>query len=218
VTIACIAYPLPMNAGAPGSAVTGSLSRLTGAPRPTVAGTFVMHQSSTAEHAQWVQIIDWQGGGLVVDRLRRVGPGIYRTTQPIPIGGKWKSILRVANGRSLRAVPIYLPRDPAIPARGVPASAHFTRPFEREKRILQREAVGGPPGLATVAYVLLLAIVAAWIGGLVWGMRRMQARGTRGVDSPGSPGSPGSPRSPDSSGGAGSTRPPRVALPLGGAS
>jgi hypothetical protein len=186
--IACIAYPLPMNAGAPAS-VTASLTTLSGhGATRDVAATFRLRPASTAEGSEWVQVIDWQGGGLVVDRLRRVAPGVYRTTRPIPVGGKWKAILRVSNGRSLRGVPIYLPADPGIPARGIPASAHFTRPFQREKRILQREAIGGPAGLDTVAYLLLVAIVGGWFAALVWGMGRLQSssgrRGTAPADGP----------------------------------
>jgi hypothetical protein len=185
---ACIAYPLPMDAGPPGS-VTASLSSVPGSGVSTAAaarspeasravqGMFTFSPPSAADHAQWVQIIDWQGGGLVIDRLRRVSEGVYATTRPIPVGGKWKAILRVANGRSLRGVPVYLPNDPAIPAVGVPASAHFTRPFEREKRILQREAVGGPAALETIAYLLLVLIVAGWLGSIVLGLRHMGLAG-----------------------------------------
>lgn len=89
------------------------------------------------------------------------------------MGGNWK-ILRIANGRALRGGPIYLPNDTAIPAKGVPAAAHFTRPFEREKHILLCEAVGDPPGLATITCLLLLAIVTGWLAAMVWGMRQLQ--------------------------------------------
>ena len=85
----------------------------------------------------------WQGGGLVVDRLHRVAEGVYQTTKAIPVYGKWKTMLRLENGRGVRAVPIYLPADPAIPAKAVPARDSFTRPFVRDKKVLQREAVGG---------------------------------------------------------------------------
>jgi hypothetical protein len=110
-------------------------------------------------------------------------------------------MVRIATGRALIAVPIYLPDDPGIPARGVPASARFSRPFEREKRILQREAVGGPAGLSTIAYLLLAAIVAAWLSAFVLGMRWLQRNSTAGESSS-----------------AGGPRPPRLAVPrLGGA-
>jgi hypothetical protein len=180
----CIAYPLPTDAGSPASAIA-TLRTLTPGPHRTVAATFRFASANTADDAQWVQVIDWQGGGLVVDRLARVAEGVYSTTRPIPVGGKWKAILRVANGRSLRGVPIYLPADPDIPAKGVPASARFTRPFEREKQILQREAVGGPSALSTVAYLVLALVVLGWLSALVYGMRRLQLSSSAGDTPPG---------------------------------
>jgi len=109
-----------------------------------------------------------------VDRLKKIGPSSWRTTQPLPVYGKWKSMLRLENGRGVRAVPVYLPEDSAIPAKEVPATAHFTRPFVRDKKILQREAVGGSTWLATPAYLLLLAIAAVWLVTLGWGLRRLE--------------------------------------------
>jgi len=165
-----------MNVG-PASAATASLHAVSRDGEPAVQGTFTLSPRNTADGAQWVTAMSWQGGGLVIDHLRRVSEGVYTTTEPIPAAGKWKSLLRIANGRALRAIPIYLPNDPAIPAVGVPASAHFTRTFVREKRILQREAVGGPAGLSTVAYVLLAGIVSGWIAAIVAGMGRMGGGG-----------------------------------------
>ena len=45
-----------------------------------------------ADDAEWLTVTAWQGGGLVVDRLERVGPGGYRTTEPIPVHGNWKAL------------------------------------------------------------------------------------------------------------------------------
>jgi len=69
---------------------------------------------------------------------------------------------------------VYLPEDTAIPAKEVPAKAHFTRPFVRDKKILQREAVGGATWLTTPAYLILLAIAAVWLVALAWGLRRLE--------------------------------------------
>ena len=62
-----------------------------------------------------------RAAGLVVDRLRETAPGVYRTTKPLPIGGDWKTMIRLHKGYALTALPIYLPADPAIPVGGVPA-------------------------------------------------------------------------------------------------
>jgi hypothetical protein len=168
----CIGFPLPMNAGKPTTA-TITLRDVHPAPKRTVAANVTVSPRNAADNAQWVTVTAWQGGGLVVDRLRRVGPGRFATTQPIPAYGEWKAMLRVENGRAVRAVPIYLPADPAIPAKGVPATAHFTRPFVRDKKVLQREAKSGVGWLAIPAYLVLLGIVALWLAVMAWGLRRL---------------------------------------------
>jgi hypothetical protein len=48
-----------------------------------------------------------------------------------------------------------------------------TRPFVADKAVLQREAVGGSVGLQRLAYALLLAVAAAWLCTLGWGLRRL---------------------------------------------
>jgi hypothetical protein len=91
----------------------------------------------------------WRCGSLVVDRLERVGDGVYRTSQPIPAYGKWTAMVRMEHGRAVDAVPIFLRADPAIPAKGMPATSHFTRPFVRDHAVLQREAKSGTTALAS---------------------------------------------------------------------
>jgi hypothetical protein len=173
VAIFCIAFPLPMSSGSSASA-TVALKTLNPPPNRTAAATIRISPASAVKDSQWLTMTAWQGGGLVVDRLHRIGPSTWRTTEPIPVHGKWKAMLRLENGRGIRAVPVYLPRDPAIPAKEVPATAHFTRPFVRDKKVLQREAVGGSTWLATPAYALLLAIAAVWLVTLGWGLRRLE--------------------------------------------
>ena len=176
VAIFCIAFPLPMTSGQHATA-TARLHTVTPGSDRTVAGTFTIRPASLADDPQWLTALAWQGGGLVNDRLAEVHPGVYRTTEPIPASGDWKSILRLANGRALTAVPIYLPNDPAIPARGAPAKAHFTRTFVRDKTILQREFVGGPVWLTLPGYLIVLAIVSGWLVMFGMGLRRMDEFG-----------------------------------------
>jgi len=103
-----------------------------------------------------------------------VSPGTYETTRPIPVYGQWKAILRMENGRALQAAPIYLPEDSAIPAKGVPAANGVTRSFLRDKKILQREAVGGSAWLEVPAYLVLFGIATLWLVGLGFGLRRLE--------------------------------------------
>src|SRR5947209_1066923 len=176
--IACIAYPMPMTSGAPARA-TVALRTIHPAPQRTVSATVALTPRDAARNAQWLTVTAWQGSGLRVDRLREVSPGVYTTSRPIPVYGKWKAMLRLENGRGVRAVPIYMPADPAIPAPGFPARAHFTRAFVRDKKILQREAVGGSTWLQTPAYLLLLAIAAGWLFALGRGLGRLRRAPSR---------------------------------------
>jgi hypothetical protein len=126
-----------------------------------------------AENAEWFNVTAWQGGGLVVDPLRRLGPGLYRTTKPIPLHGDWKTLLRLHEGNSLAAVPIYLPRDAAIPVGEVPAPNHFQRSFGNEHQLLQREQKGGSPVLVAVAYSCVVAISFGLLALLAWALHRL---------------------------------------------
>jgi hypothetical protein len=179
VALFCIAFPLPMNAGGKAQA-TVALTTVDPGPNKTVNATIHLDPANAAKNSEWLTMTAWQGGALQVDRLKKVGPGTWRTTQPVPVYGKWKAMLRLENGRAVRALAVYLPEDKAIPAKGVPATAHFTREFVRDKKILQREAVGGAGWLALPAYLLLLAIAAVWLAALTWGLRRLEV--TAGED------------------------------------
>jgi len=81
-----------------------------------------------SDDPNWVSVLGWQGGvanerGIFVDPLEKVGPGHYRSNQPMPISGTWKTLLRVHDGHMLTAVPIFLAADPGIGAKEVPAEA-----------------------------------------------------------------------------------------------
>src|SRR3954452_13223152 len=128
---------------------------------------------SAADDAKWMTTTTWQGGGLVVDRLERVRRGVYRTNRPIPVHGSWKAEFRLHKGRSLLGVPVYLPEDPAIPARAVPARPAFERAFVRDKDILQREAKTGAAALTVLAYGVVLLITLSILGLIAWALVRL---------------------------------------------
>src|SRR5918998_129405 len=89
--------------------------------------TVTLDPADFPDDPAWVQITAWQGDGLVVNALERTGEGAYRTTEPVPLHGTWKTLLRIHDGRTLTAMPIYLPEDEAIPAKEVPAEDGMTR-------------------------------------------------------------------------------------------
>ena len=126
----------------------------------------------------------WQGGGLVVDDLERIGPGTYHTSEPIPIDGEWKTGVRLHVGDSLTTLPVYLPDDPAIPAGEVPAADTFTRGFVADHEVLQREQQPAAPAVTAIAYAVVLAIAVGLLLLLAWGLHRLAvaAPGPRGPE------------------------------------
>jgi hypothetical protein len=137
-----------------------------------------------ADDANWLTATSWQGGGLVVDRLERVSPGVYRTTAPMPLDGDWKTMIRLHAGDALTALPVYLPADPAIPVEGVAARPELERAFGDEVKLLQRERKTDVAGwLWGVAYAAVLAIALAFLAALIWGVHRV-SREPRASTSP----------------------------------
>lgn len=132
-----------------------------------------------SDSPNWVSILAWQGHlenqrGQVVTNLEKVGPGHYRTTEPVPVWGTWKTLLRLHDGDMLSAVPIYLAGDPGIGAKEVPAEASMTRPFVGEITILQRERKPDTPQtLWLVGCLVVLVCTLTLIGGLTWGAGRI---------------------------------------------
>jgi hypothetical protein len=138
-----------------------------------VEATVRIDPPSAATDAEWFDVTAWQGGGLVLDPLKRTAPGVYRTTKPIPVHGNWKAMIRLHDESSLTALPIFLPKDGAIPVGETPAPAHFTRSFGDEHQLLQREQKGGSPLLVVVAYSTVAAIALSLLVLLAWGLHRL---------------------------------------------
>jgi hypothetical protein len=144
------------------------------APKREVKATVKIDPAEAAANPAWLTATAWQGGGLAVNRLDQVGPGTYRTTEPIPVNGDWKALIRLQRGDEVIGVPIYLPRDVAIPAPKVPAPDRFTRAFTADHSILQREQNQDVPGwLDLAAHLVVLAIALSLLAGLGWGVGRI---------------------------------------------
>jgi hypothetical protein len=171
------------------------------APHREATATVRLEPSDAADGANWLYVLAWAGGDRrVVDRLRRVGDGLYRSTQPIPLYGSWKVGLRLNNGRSRGAVPMRLPVDEGLPnaqqqlpavataaeleralrksaGAELPAPASFTRPFGDDNLIVLREAKGDVAGwLWGVAIGLTGLLWGAFTVGLTLGLGRMARR------------------------------------------
>jgi hypothetical protein len=167
IVVLCLTYPLPI------SDLEGSarlmLDRLD-APKSSVTAT--LDPPQLADDSLWFNVTAWQGGGSVVEPMRALGNGRYRSG-PVPIEGEWKTLMRLHTDSAIVAVPIYLPRDPAIPAAEVPARGEVARDFVRDKQILLREAKETPSWFSWVGNGALGLIALVWMTLITWGLRRM---------------------------------------------
>ncbi|HEX8054886.1 MAG TPA: hypothetical protein VF517_18020 [Thermoleophilaceae bacterium] len=185
--VAALGYTLPVSEGTPTTARV-TLDEVRAAPNREVVATATLDPPDAADGAEWLNVTAWQGGGSRIVRMREVGPGTYRSAGPIPVDGSWKAILRLHSGNRIVGVPIFMPRDTAIPAAEVPASPRFERAFALDRKNLQREQKDGVPGWLTLAgYLTVLAIASAMIAALTVALARLggaRARSGRGAATP----------------------------------
>jgi hypothetical protein len=178
VLVAVIAWGLPISSDGPDRAQV-TLTEVQPRPEREVDATVRIEPADAAEDAHFLNITAWQGGGSVVSELERTGPGTYRTTEPIPVYDGWKALIRLHKDDALVGVPIYLPKDEAIPAPLVPAEESFSRPFVRELEILQRERKDDVPGaLSLIAYLTVAAIAAVLVVLIAWTLLRLEGEET----------------------------------------
>ncbi|MGY1808164.1 hypothetical protein ACI8AF_12415 [Blastococcus sp. SYSU D00669] len=157
---------------------TMGIEEVTDSPRTGVV-TVQLVPDDAVDDPAWAQITSWQGGGLVVDDLEEVGPGTYRTTEPVPLDGTWKTMLRLHDGRVLTAVPIWLPEDPVIGAEEIAATDGVTREAIPEKELLQREQTDDAPRwLWGASSLVVLACTLAILAAISWGVGRYSRRGS----------------------------------------
>jgi hypothetical protein len=174
VLVAVIGWGLPISSDGPDRAQL-TLTEVQPRPDREVDATVRIEPADAAEDAHFLNVTAWQGGGSVVSELERTGPGSYRTTEPIPVYNGWKALIRLHKDDALVGVPIYLPKDEAIPAPLVPAEESFSRPFVRELEILQRERKDDVPGaLSLIAYLAVAAIAAGLVVLIAWTLLRLE--------------------------------------------
>ena len=181
---AMLAFPLFTKADSDVSAAVALTNVETGAKR-TVNATITLTPRDAADKANWLTITSWQGDGqLITDRLKRVSQGIYRSTQPVPVHGEWKTIVRLHVGRSISGLPIYAPQDRAIPAPGVAAPARFERDFFSDRQLLQRELKPQGDWITNAAYGTVLVFALGLLSLLAWGVHRVGTTAGRRRESP----------------------------------
>jgi hypothetical protein len=156
-----------------------------------------------ARRGMSISTIAWQGGGVVSNVMEEIAPGVYRTTQEIPLGGSWKTATRMQLDRRMLAVPIELPADPGIPVGGYAhASGPVTEQMKNELVVLQRERRDDvATWLWAPAIVLVLGGIALFTIGLGVAVARVGLRVTPDDDdraasaaAPPNPAASGAPR------------------------
>ena len=178
--VACVAITLPITTGDRVTAEV-TLREVGAAPARTVEATVKLTPADAADDAAWFTATSWQGGGLVVDRLRKTGrPGTWQTTQPIPVHDSWKTTLRLQRGSDVLGLAVYLPQDDAIPAAEVPAEPSFAREFILDKKLLQREQKQDVPSYLWLLGYLVVGLLAALAilciaAGTSWAARKAKA-------------------------------------------
>jgi hypothetical protein len=176
----CIAIPLSTDDGEPIRASV-ALEETRPAPQREVLATVRLDPPDAADDAEWLHAMAWQGGGSRLVELDEVGPGVYRTAEPVPVYGDWKANVRLHTGDAILAMPLYLPEDPGIPAREVPAEPRFERSFQLDHEVLRREERGAAPWLTGAAYGVLAAVALAWLAAIVAAVTRLERVGPAAV-------------------------------------
>jgi hypothetical protein len=172
--LVALAIPLPRTGG------DGTRAALV--PRPAGPGAVdlavAIDPPGAARDAQWFEVLSWQG--RTPGRTRQIahlrpagGAGRFVADRTIPVGGNWKSMLRLARGSHLMGLPVYLPPSPPAGRPGVPVAAR-AGVMPADTFLLQREATGGPAWLEATAYTALAVIVAVWLALVAWALRRAE--------------------------------------------
>lgn len=125
--------------------------------------------------AEWFQVFAWQGGGRLQEPMQYVGRGTWRSPEPVPITGEWKSMLRIHDGSSMRAAPIRFNYDRFVDAPPIPARSREDFAFAREQQYLMREYRGGNRGLILPGYLVHLATWLVFLGFALFILRRFAA-------------------------------------------
>jgi hypothetical protein len=175
--LAALFFCVPRSAD-PGVSATVSLDRVATGSEPTAYVTMKLQPADAAEGARWFEATAWQGGGLITARMDKVADGTYRSREPLPMYGRWKSMIRLHQGqRDLVASWIYAPEDLKIEKPAIQVSNGQTVEFINEQQVLRREErTDVPRWMWNGGYGLLAVVGSLEIFGIAW----LVGRGARG--------------------------------------
>jgi hypothetical protein len=163
-----------------GVSASVTLHDVVSGPNRSAIVTARLNPPDAAKDATTLNAIAWQGRGLTVNRLKEIGPGVYQSTVPIPMHGKFKTLIRMQVGNALMGLPIYAPADDAIPVPGVAAPLAFVRPFVSDHKLLQREAKTKNAAITTGAYAVIGFFTLLLLVMLAWGLHRIRVTASPG--------------------------------------
>jgi hypothetical protein len=132
-----------------------------------------------AQGADWFEMNSWQGGASAQNPLVQVSPGHYRSAQPVPTGGTWKTLVWMAKGPVMMATAVSFPVDLQYGQAPVIPKAVQTVQFSASSSWLMRESHDGAVWPAVLAYTGLFGMTAVWLGLLVAGFASVN-RGSGG--------------------------------------
>jgi NAD(P)-dependent dehydrogenase (short-subunit alcohol dehydrogenase family) len=157
-------------------------SNVTAVVRTTPAGpgqvnvSVTLDKPAVAVDPNWFEVFAWQGGSLVRSHLDRVSATEWRSAKPVPVGGSWKTMVRLANDDVLAAAPVAFPYDKQIGAPEIPVVPERTVVLKRDTKLLMREARDGSAVPATIAYSVLGLFAALWISSIALAFRSKRLR------------------------------------------
>ena len=180
IVVVCLALPMPRHVGDVTATVTLEEAGTMEATALTEAHeqAYVeveLDPAGAADEARWFQATSWQGGGLVLADMKEISTGRYRSEEPVPIGGRWKTLVRLHRGGELMTVPVFLPADPEIGEAEISA-VDRTQPFESETDYLLRETRPNDQLVANLIYALLAAVAVIWIASFAVAAARIGRR------------------------------------------
>jgi len=104
--------------------------------------------ADAARGNQWFEVLSWQGRTPGHTRqltpLREIAPGRYVTSGRLPVTGNWKTLVRLAKGTHIMALPVYMPPSPQGRRPGIPWPRARDRWWPTPTCCSARRAAGRP--------------------------------------------------------------------------
>jgi hypothetical protein len=107
--------------------------------QPTGDVTVRFNGPDITEDADWVRVLGWQGRGSFSNVFARQDDGSWRSTERVPVGGPWRTILNVNGRGTVLGAPIYMPADAAVSFPGFPLEGTVTREITQLEKLAQIE-------------------------------------------------------------------------------